>query len=338
MRVDKALPRMNYYVDVFGYCNLRCPSCPVGNWPKDEASYTKGMISEDLFRRILEKAKSESTVASIGLFNWTEPLLNPNLPALIRMVKSYGLWSAVSSNLNLLKNEDALMAADPDWFRVSVSGFRQEIYERNHREGDIEQVKRNMRLLADAKKRTGARTDCEVFFHRYVDNAADEEPMRAYAESLGYRFQSAWAYMMPVEKIISYVDPSSPEVVLTSEDYALMDRLALPTDEAVALTASHHVTRCDLQDEFMAIDVKGDVYLCCATSGRPTNRIGGFLELTLEEIQARKREHRLCGSCMKMGLPDYLSHREPKFEELGQRQRRLWQERQESFACTPITS
>jgi hypothetical protein len=152
--------------------------------------------------------------------------------------------------------------------------------------------------------------------------------MRAFAEGLGYGFQAAWAYMMPVEKILTYVDPSAPETVLTTDDHAVMDRLALPTEEAVALTRTHGVSRCDLQDEFMAIDVKGDVYLCCATSARATNRIGPYLDLPLAEIQAMKRRHRLCGPCMANGLPDYLSHREARFDDLGRRERRRWAETQ----------
>jgi hypothetical protein len=24
-------PRFSFYIDIFGYCNLRCPTCPVGN-------------------------------------------------------------------------------------------------------------------------------------------------------------------------------------------------------------------------------------------------------------------------------------------------------------------
>ena len=35
-------PRFSFYIDIFGYCNLRCPSCPVGNGKTTRASFTTG--------------------------------------------------------------------------------------------------------------------------------------------------------------------------------------------------------------------------------------------------------------------------------------------------------
>ena len=34
--------------------------------------------------------------------------------------------------------------------------------------------------------------------------------MRKLVESLGFRFVAAWAQMMPVEKVLTYVEPSEP--------------------------------------------------------------------------------------------------------------------------------
>ena len=116
------------YIDIFGHCNLRCPSCPVGNWSKNDGkTFSSGLIDEQTLRLILEKALSETNVESVGLFNWTEPLLNPNVNRLVRIVKSYGLKCSISSNLNVLKDPYGLMAAELDWFRVSVSGFAKRI-------------------------------------------------------------------------------------------------------------------------------------------------------------------------------------------------------------------
>lgn len=317
----KIKPKMAFYIDVFSFCNLRCPSCPVENWPREDKAFTKGLMTEELLRRILEKATMECKVGDVALYNYTEPLLHPNLPRLVRVVKSFGLRCLISSNLNILRNPDELMAANPDSFRVSVSGFHQEIYERGHRRGNSEKVKENMRLLAEAKVRQGALTRLELYFHKYIDNEEDELPMRAYAEELGYTFFGAWAYMTVVEKVLSYINPDQPEAQITDEDLALMDRLALPTHQAVDVASRHDVKSCALQDEFMTIDVEGNVFLCCATSGRPSNMIGKYLELSLDAIQAKKRAHRLCGPCMKHGLPVYFNYGDPEFDEIGNRTR-----------------
>src|SRR5262245_50447465 len=71
-------------VDIVGACNLRCPSCPVGNTgPVNE----KGLMSTDLFQRIINKAAAEFGICGVLLFNWTESLLHPQLPEFIRIVK-----------------------------------------------------------------------------------------------------------------------------------------------------------------------------------------------------------------------------------------------------------
>ena len=95
---------MIIYVDVVGRCNLKCPSCPIGNTAHKH--HVGGAMSINLLSDILKKAVGESEVTTVGLYNWTEPLLHPQIGDLIRIVKSYGLGCLMSSNLNISKNLD----------------------------------------------------------------------------------------------------------------------------------------------------------------------------------------------------------------------------------------
>ena len=70
--------------------------------------------------------------------NWTEPLLHPQIHELIGAVRARGVHCSISTSLNVLRAPDLLMQANPDWLRVSVSGFTQEIYARGHKADDIE--------------------------------------------------------------------------------------------------------------------------------------------------------------------------------------------------------
>lgn len=315
-----AKPELVYYIDVFSHCNLRCPSCPVGNWTKGEALSEGGLMSADLLRRLLEKATREATVKSVGLYNWTEPLLHPNIAELLALVKSFGIFTSISTNLNKLEREDELLASGVDWIRISVSGFTQEIYERGHRHGDIERVKANMQRLAAARDRQKAKTDIEVFYHRYIDNEADEAAMKAFAEGLGFRFVKAWAYFMPVEKMLTLLHPDRPFTKLTAEDQALIERLALEPKQAAEISRQHHLKDCDLYN-YLTLDTTGEVYLCCAVSARESNRLGNYLDLPLAEIQARQRKHDLCGPCMEDGLQVLYGHADPAFDALAERER-----------------
>ena len=306
------------YVDVFGHCNLRCPSCPVGNWNQaDSKAFESGLIDEDTLVTVLEKAVAETNVSSVGLFNWTEPLLNPRTPELIEVVKSFDLSCSISSNLNQLRDPERLLCSGLDWMRISLSGFHQETYVKGHRGGDIERVKVNMQRLAAARDTTNATTDIEVFYHKYLDNVADEAEMRAFSENLGFRFVSAWAYLMPVEKMLTVAGDNEMGAELSATDRELIERLALEPQKALAITRETETTDCNLYD-FLTIDIRGDLYLCCASSGSPKNRLGSYLEMSIAEIREKQRRHNLCGPCMKQGLPALYGHSDPRFDEIGE--------------------
>ena len=49
------------------------------------------------------------------------------------------------------------------------------------------------------------------------------------------------------------------------------------------------------------------------------NVVGNFLEHSLEELQARCRRADLCGSCLRLGIPDYFKGDHPEFETIAQR-------------------
>jgi organic radical activating enzyme len=313
-------PSMIFYIDVSSLCNLRCPSCPVGQADEPQA---RGSMTEDRLRQILVKAKSEFTVSNVYLFNWTEPFLNPKLPALISLVRSFGLKCGISTNLNLLRDADSFVAADPTWVRISVSGFNQEIYSRGHRNGRIERVKENMRLLSEARNRAIAKgmkpRHYEVYYHKYIDNAPEEELMREYALSLGFRFDTVWALLMPVEKVLALADPGLAPIELTPEDHKLIDRLAIPLGRILKSPTRGTVSSCSLQDDFMVLDVEAKVWLCCACSGNRTNAVGNYLDLPAPHLQEKKRAHSLCGPCMALSLPVLGQEKnDPEFSWYGQ--------------------
>ena len=232
------------------------------------------------------------TCSGFSLFNWTEPLLHPNIAKLVRVARSRDIPVSLSSNLNVLRQPDELLMAGPNFLRVSLSGFTQEVYERGHREGNIEIVKRNMIELADAKARAGPSTYIEVFFHRYIYNLHEVEPMASFAKSLGFNFNAYLAQIYPVEKIIAIANGQAND-----DDRRVLRSLALPLDRALAFTAAQNSSSCTLLDDQIAIDVMGNVNLCCASSMGRGNSIGSFLELPLAEIQRRRYAHSLCGPC-----------------------------------------
>lgn len=306
-------------IDVFSYCNLRCPSCIVGNKFGRMEDWPKGLMSPALLDAIVTKAKREFEIQDIGVFNWTEPLLHPRLPELLELINNHGVKSSISTNLNVRESYDftRLLAARPHWMRVSLSGFSQAVYERGHAGGDIGLVKRNLISLARARDRNGIDPSCiEVFFHVYTYNMGEIELMRSFCEDLGFRFETGYAQIFPVEKIIQISQGN-----VSAEDEALLSALALPLDKAIGITSRTGTRACRLLNEVLAINVAGEVMLCCGTSMDAVNTIGPFLELSIEEIQERRSRHPLCGPCLALGIPDYFDNGPPLAQAFDEAQK-----------------
>jgi hypothetical protein len=92
---------------------------------------------------------------------------------LVREVKVRGLLCHLSSNLNIpAESRRTFWRRFPTPFVSRCPVSHQPVYQLGHSAGDIEKVKRNMVLLAEAKATTGAATAFEVFYHRYKHNVA----------------------------------------------------------------------------------------------------------------------------------------------------------------------
>ena len=295
---------VSFSIDVVSVCNLECPTCPVANWPKESWTGATGIMDAALLHQLVRKAVSESLVSNIDLFAYTEPLLHPRLPELIAIVKSYGLRCTVSTNLNVMRDADALLAANPDEISISVSGFHQDAYGVTHAGGDIEVVKKHMRTLADARQRSISKTKVVVFFHKYRTNLDDLPLMKDFALSLGLEFDECWATFFPLEKVLTYAKPELALAEITEADQKIIDRLGAPLEKIVELASRTPASSCTLQDSAVVLDVKGNVYLCCDAAMDVTrNQIASYLDSTLETVQARKKNHSLCTTCMASGLP-----------------------------------
>jgi hypothetical protein len=141
---DQCSP-LDIQVIVSSVCNLRCISCPVGNI-KDRLP--AGMMTAAVFGRVLDKLLRETPyLGIIQLYNWGEPLLNRELPAMLRLARERDVLCAISSNLSLKCELEEIVRAGPGCFRISLSGWGKS-YDLTHTRGNWELVLDNMRELA----------------------------------------------------------------------------------------------------------------------------------------------------------------------------------------------
>ncbi len=328
---------MELIMDVVGLCNLRCPSCPVGNTGTVNPT---GLVDPDLFARLMAKAAAEYQISRVSLYNWGESLLHPKLPDLVRTVKRNNLYCALSSNMNILRNADELFDANPDEFRISLSGFSQAIYGQAHAKGNIETVKDNLHVLREAQRRSGnVHTKVHIYYHKYKYNLHELQPMRELANSLGFGWQEGWAYYMPLEKVIDAVEGR-----LDADERRFVEsKFALPILKAVAAAAEHRREPCRLWEEQIVLDLQGNAILCCGLYEYKPNTLGSFLALTPEQLMKGKANHPTCASCTRHGIHRYLEFQAhpklgPLYEKLvAENLRAAPQEQSDRYERVPLS-
>ncbi|MBN8659812.1 MAG: radical SAM protein [Candidatus Obscuribacter phosphatis] len=316
--------KVQFYIDIVGSCNLRCPSCPKGN--SSQVENKSGVMSLELLNEILVKAKSEYNVESINLYNWTEPFVHPKLPEAVRLVHSHGLACGISSNLSFAPRLQEVMAEKPEGFKVSLSGFNQSVYERSHSGGDIEKVKENIELLAKYWKENGQVGYIEVNFHRYLGNLDDELAMQKFVQALGLNFTCVFASFCPIEKTLSLYDPSigSP---LTEADKRLFEILYLtPYDYLEVSKSIGKKFECARHTNQVVLNYLGEAQLCCIVYDETKYGVGNFLDLSKEQLLNRRQNQSICKTCCTVNANE-RSYTDAELQALLQNIQRLQKER-----------
>lgn len=142
----------------------------------------------DLFRRVLEEAKE--TAFTMQFYFQGEPLLNKDLPQMIREAHETGLYTIVSTNAQALTREmaQALVAAGLSRIIISMDGLTQETYGAYRIGGDLEKTKAALRFLREAKEsRAKSRESIEIELQclRLKSNEGDWKAFRQQYKALG---------------------------------------------------------------------------------------------------------------------------------------------------------
>lgn len=291
------IQRFDYQIDISGPCNLRCISCPQGNFP---VQGTSGFMAAGTFARVLDKILREDPfVGAVSLYNWGEPLLNPQLPEILRIAEEKAVHTAISSNLNIARDFSEVIKARPTWFRVSVSGFGPSSYEVTHTGGSWPLFLANLRRLRELKEEFHPELQVEVFYHIYRHNNGEEfQRMRALCEELGFTFRFRHAALAPLENIEAVIEgrPLSAAAQRTRE------LQILPVEEAMAIARSQKERPCFYQ---RCLWITWDLRVAqCMEWFSPELSLvpGDFLATPLAQIAAARQESDFCRRCKERAI------------------------------------
>lgn len=143
-------------IDINNICNLRCPACPTG---LREQAIKSGQMDFSFFNQLIEEIKDYTFL--IILYNSGEPFLHPDIYKLIQLATSRNIGVMTSSNGHFINSEqmaEDLVRSGLDTIIISISGTSQEIYSKYHVGGDCNTVFKNIKRVAEAKKKLRSKT------------------------------------------------------------------------------------------------------------------------------------------------------------------------------------
>ncbi len=179
----KSLPYVGI-VDVSSTCNLNCPFCPTGN--RRHGGRSSALIDFSLVQNLIHEMGHYLVTAN--LYNWGEPLLHPEIAAMVDLCHKAGIATIVSSNLNTHNGKvlEDLCDAGLDLLVVSLSGASQHTYEQYHRGGHLERVVENTRRLIQYRNlRRVKRPFIEWKYLVFSHNAHEIATARSMAKKIG---------------------------------------------------------------------------------------------------------------------------------------------------------
>lgn len=283
-------------VDIAGLCNLRCISCPRGN---EDVQPVKGLMSAETYRKVLDKLLIEiPLIGSVQLYTWGEPLLNPELPEIIGMTRDARVLSAISSNMNYSETLESAIAARPDWFKVSCSGW-QETYELTHTGGRWDIFLSNLYKLSELRDKLHPEMQVIVNYHLYKHNIGEDyRRMEELCKKLSFIFRPSPAYLYPVDAVMDYIAGKE----ISQEAQKTLPMLLMDLDEGIARARERLHLPCP---EERCFPINWDCSVrSCGVFFRPFI-CDNFLNTPLSEILELKKRSPLCVECKQHGLHQF---------------------------------
>jgi MoaA/NifB/PqqE/SkfB family radical SAM enzyme len=298
----KRIKPFDYSIDVSGGCNLRCISCPRAT--RHELHPPVGFMDAATFELVLDKVLREDPfVGNIQLYQWGEPLLNPQLPEMLRIANARGVQCALSSNLNVDRDLGPVIEAGPAWFRVSVSGTTEE-YEKTHTGASWDRLSENLHHLSRFRATLNPDMKTEVFYHMYRHNQGESlDTVRGLCERLGFEFHPVWAYLISLDDVLEHLEGGQ----LTDEARQASNLLALDLEHGMDLARREKEKECLVE---RCIHINWNLTVShCMMYFYPRHNIAArnFLETPLAQIEKARNACGLCKRCRSHALHRYCS-------------------------------
>ncbi len=211
------------FIEATNRCNLRCQTCPRTYFPLEPPQ----TLSLDAFERITSQFPQMQRALLHGI---GEPLLNPNLPEMIRRLKRRGIQTLINSNATLLTptRQAALIDSGLDELRCSLDAATSETYAQIRGAHAFELVVEGIRGLMELQRKRHAQTPRVSLWITATRQNLSELPGMV---RLAGRLAVPEVY---VQRLVYYADQPGQQFGLARVDEAVFGPVAEMQEQSLA--------------------------------------------------------------------------------------------------------
>jgi len=186
---------------------------------------------------------------------------------------------------------ELLVNSKIDWLFISISGTKNEVYQRYHRGGDIHKVYKTLKYLCEAKKKSGSK---QPSIHiGYLQFPFNYTSLKKVSNTLREKFKNENLFDQIDEIVLNYGS-------LTGSNLSLSKRKKHYGGIALAKDPIYLKNECTRIFKQPAIRCDGTVFPCCAIVYDSKYSFGNLNHETFESIW-NKKEYRKFRTQFKEG-------------------------------------
>jgi radical SAM protein with 4Fe4S-binding SPASM domain len=168
-------------IEPTNFCNLKCPLCKTG---AGKIKREKKLLKFEEAKKIIDEIGKY--VYIVNLYNWGEPLLNEEIFKIIKYLHKKNIYVSVNTNGNYPLNlNQKIIDSELDGITFALDGSTKEVYEEYRIKGSFDQVIKNIKDLAEKKKKKPKTPFIEIQFLVFNHNKKDIENIKKLSEELG---------------------------------------------------------------------------------------------------------------------------------------------------------